>query len=347
LKQLDIICFTENGENLAERIQQILSKKYHIQIMSKCSHSRRQTEAEKNSVTIDEWIEQGFSHKHILLFIGAVGIAVRGIAPFLKDKLTDPPVLVMDELGTYVIPILSGHVGGANEIARILEKDLGARAVITTSTDLNHKFAVDLFAKDRGYEIEPKKGIAKISSKILAGESVSIWADKQIKGRLNSSLTIAEKEKADIIISAYEILQHPLLQLIPRVIVIGIGCKKGKTKEEIEVVMMECLKENRIAASAIVCFTSIDIKKEEEGICLLAKDYEVPFLTFDKRTLQAIKGEFCGSDFVKSQVGVENVCARSAMAACTEGGHLVADKYAKDGVTIAIAEKKWSVIADE
>ncbi|MFA9465096.1 MAG: cobalt-precorrin 5A hydrolase [Velocimicrobium sp.] len=347
MKQLDVICFTKNGENLAARIQQKLSEKYNIQIMSKCSHSRTQTEVERNRVTMAEWIEQGFSHKHSLLFIGAVGIAVRGIAPYLKDKLTDSPVLVMDELGTYVIPILSGHVGGANEIARLLEKDLGARAVITTSTDLNHKFAVDLFAKKRGYVIEPKEGIAKISSKILAGDRVSIWAEKQIEGRFDSAIVITDKEKADIMISPYQMPLQPLLQLIPKVFVIGIGCKKGKTKEEIEVVMMECLKENRIDASAIVCFTSIDIKKAEEGICLLARDYEVPFVTFDKRTLQAVAGEFCGSDFVKSQVGVENVCARSAMAACAEGGHLVADKFAKDGVTIAIAEKKWRVNADE
>ncbi len=347
MKQIDIICFTENGEKLAEKIQQKLSEQYNTQIISKCSHSKVQTEAEKNSVTMAEWIEQGFNHKHILLFIGAVGIAVRGIAPFLKDKLTDPPVLVMDEFGTYVIPILSGHVGGANEIAKLLEKEVKARAVITTSTDLNHKFAVDLFAKKRGYAIEPKKGIAKISSKILAGDSVSIWAEKQIEGRLNSSLVITEKEKADIIISPYQTPYSPLLQLIPRVIVIGIGCKKRKRKEEIEAVMMECLKENRIRSSAIFCFVSIDIKKEEEGICLLAKEYEVPFLTFDKRQLQAVKGDFCASEFVESQVGVENVCARSAMAACAQGGHLVADKYAKDGVTIAIAEKKWSVVADE
>ena len=135
-----VISFTEKGAELAEKIKR-LSKEQQLPSEIHTYHGRKQVE------NLNAWTKEQFSLRNAIIFIGACGIAVRTIAPFLKDKLTDSPVLVLDEAGNYVIPLLSGHVGGANEIALLLAELLGAVPVITTATDINNAFAIDVFAK--------------------------------------------------------------------------------------------------------------------------------------------------------------------------------------------------------
>ena len=119
---------------------------------------------------ITQWISQAFTQRLPIVFIGAVGIAVRLIAPFIKDKLTDSPIIAIDEKGKYVIPILSGHVGGANLIAKQIARVIKGESIITTATDIEKVFAVDVFAKKNGFNIDNKDGIKKVSSKILSNE---------------------------------------------------------------------------------------------------------------------------------------------------------------------------------
>lgn len=122
-----------------------------------------------NTIAVQEsvsvWAGEQMAAHHALVFVGACGIAVRAIAPWITDKLHDSPVLVMDEQGQYVIPLLSGHVGGANELAVRLAGELGAVPVITTATDLHGSFAVDLFAKRNDLWIHNREGIARVSAK--------------------------------------------------------------------------------------------------------------------------------------------------------------------------------------
>ena len=119
--------------------------------------------------SVSDWAGERMRRRRAMLFIGACGIAVRSIAPHLKDKLSDSPVLVMDELGKYVIPVLSGHIGGANRLALLLAERMGAEPIITTATDLNGSFAVDLFARENGLRIMERRKIAEVSSKVLSG----------------------------------------------------------------------------------------------------------------------------------------------------------------------------------
>lgn len=155
-----VISFTEKGAELAEKIKR-LSKEQQLPCEIHTYHGRKQVE------NLNAWTKEQFSLRNAIIFIGACGIAVRTIAPFLKDKLTDSPVLVLDEAGNYVIPLLSGHVGGANEIALLLAELLGAVPVITTATDINNAFAIDVFAKKHDLSIDKKEGIKKVSAKVL------------------------------------------------------------------------------------------------------------------------------------------------------------------------------------
>ena len=148
--------FTENGNRIFEKLQ--ASCPEHV-------------------FTTDYCAKDCFELHLPIIFIGATGIAVRSIAPFVKDKLTDSPVIVIDELGQFVIPLLSGHVGGANALAQEISQAIGATPVITTATDINKVFAVDVFAEKNGLRLLDKSKIKTVSSKILKGETIIIKSE--------------------------------------------------------------------------------------------------------------------------------------------------------------------------
>ena len=303
------------------------------------------------SQSLSAWTREQFEAKNAMLFIGACGIAVRAIAPFLGDKLTDPPVLVMDEAGSFVIPVLSGHYGGANALARQLAEKLGATAVITTATDVNGLFAVDLFAKNNNLVICNRNGIEKVSSRVLEQKAITMAIAGGRKGEPPKEVIIIPypaQERVSVLVSPFqEDAGSAELQLCPRAIVIGIGCRRGKTLPQIEAVLQKQVEKANIRWEAISAIASIDRKGEEEGLLELAEKYRLPFLTFSKEELSKVTGEFQSSAFVQEQVGVDNVCERSAMAASGRQGRLISEKYAEDGITIAIAAQDWRVIFDE
>lgn len=138
--RLSIISFTENGKQLSESIVKLLERELEIRLYTKCEagiKDNRYSDILFVKISVGDWAKERMQEQNALLFIGACGIAVRAVAPHLTDKLHDVPVLVMDEKGKYVIPILSGHMGGANDLANHIAKKTGAVPVITTATDLN------------------------------------------------------------------------------------------------------------------------------------------------------------------------------------------------------------------
>ena len=377
---LSIISFTENGIRLSGKIKAAVeaskNERYHrnVSVYTKCSHyAEEQSKLSLSYVdeAIQSWAKTQMEQRNEILFIGACGIAVRAIAPWVTDKLCDSPVLVMDEKGQYIIPILSGHVGGANELARQLGEQIGAIPVITTATDLNHKFAVDVFAKKNGLRIVNKNGIAKISSKVLAGKKITMSVEN---GHIGEKIHLPEEIKmipyppvnpVDILVTAEDVRRIPyaldmqvdavseaigalaLIHLQPKEYVIGMGCKKGKEYEKIHQFIRKSLEEAGIDQNQIFALASIDKKKEEEGFLAWSRKQGCPFLTFSVEQLQAVEGYFHTSSFVKEQVGVDNVCERSALCGCGLNGRLIYEKHAEDGMTIAIAKREWSVSFDE
>lgn len=335
-----VMSFTAVGDSLARRIADLLAPFYCVSVSSKHKNSMNAYEA--SSVT--EWSGRQFLAHHAILFIGAMGIAVRAIAPHLRGKLVDSPVLVVDELGQYVIPVLSGHVGGANQLAQQLAQCLHAVPIITTATDLHKLFAVDNFAKKNNLRMFPKEGIASVSSKVLAGQQVQLSSERTIAGNIPEEVTVVDyppRQKVEILISPR--LGEADIQLIPVCIVVGIGCKRGKTRQELEEVVTMQLKANGLDWQSVYKLASIDRKADEAGILELAQKYRIPFETFSAEQLRQTEGTFVHSAFVEAQVGVDNVCARAAMAACLDTGKLLADKFAKEGITVALAERYWNV----
>lgn len=363
MHKLCIISFTEKGSALACELKSYFDKNNTYGFSA---------EFPPKGVNRKEFISDKFSRYAGFIFIGATGIAVRYIAPLLKSKDIDPAVLVVDELGRYVIPLVSGHLGGANRLSKIVSYGIGAIPVITTATDINEKFAVDIWTRKSGCIISDISKIRYISSAVLRGEKVGFVSDFPIEGRLPDELTLIDFDKRytefeedvecspctetkfrdryiipgvgiavsmDESCSPFEIT----LNVIPRVICLGVGCRKDIDIRSFEDFVLSRLESHRIPIKSIYKIGSIDLKAEEKCILAFSEKYDIPFQTATKEELNSVPGNFNGSEFVKSVTGIDNVCERSAMW-LAGGGSIIAPKESHEGITFALAMKDWKCV---
>ena len=321
------VCFTQNGENVINRLNVQSIKRglspVRAYVLRDCDEI---TEGfRKVSAPLVEWTRTVFIPGNALIFVGAVGIAVRAVSGLARDKLSDCPVIVIDDSASFVIPILSGHAGGANKLAAVIAELLGAVPVITTSTDVNETFSVDSFAAEKRLTIANRDGIRQVSAKAIEGKKVTL-----------SIKNFPPKEKTDVIVADETDAEYSLL-LKPKRYTVGIGMKRGRAVEAVETFFLEVLKDNGIGPDDVFAICTIDIKEEEAAIKSLRDKYRIPVLSFDREILERVNGDFRGSEFVRSVTGVDNVCERAAIAGAGAGAEIILGKLAKDGMTIAIA----------
>jgi cobalt-precorrin 5A hydrolase len=275
-----------------------------------------------------------------LIFVSAAGIAVRSVAPYVRDKRTDPAVLCLDELGRFVIPLLSGHIGGANALASALAEALGATAVVTTATDVNRRFSVDAWAAENGFVIGDMRAAKAVSSAILEGD-VPVCCSLPVSGELPPGVVRGESGSVGIYIGWEK--KEPFgitLRLIPRVLHLGIGCRRGTGEETISRAVSEVLGGHGIDLRAVKCAASVDLKADEPGLLAYCENNALPFTVYGADRLRQVKGDFSSSAFVESVTGVDNVCERAALA---EADELIIKKTAVNGVTVALAAEKTEV----
>lgn len=348
---ISLICFSLTGQETSEKLEQSLKAEGHTLRLAKKSRYLEDSIRED----LKAWTKEQFTWAHAIVFVGACGIAVRSIAPFVQSKKTDPAVLVVDECGKYVISLLSGHLGGANALSTMIAEKLSAVPVITTATDLHGRFAVDVFAKKNHCEIFPMSEAKEVSAALLAGEEVGIYTEFPYEGELPKGLIlcqsdgkpVCQKEAAPSIGISVTVHKErrPFLHtvfVVPSLVAIGVGCKKGKEKEALQQAVKSCIQETGVFPEAVHCLASIDLKKEEAGLIGTAEYMQVPFQTFTKEELDSVQGVFTKSEFVKKITGVENICERSAVLASGYGA-LIQKKICRDGITTAAAVKKWRI----
>lgn len=297
--------------------------------------------AEPLDVSLEDWAGQAFAQAEALVFCCAAGIAVRAIAPYVHSKKTDPAVVVLDEGARWAISLLSGHLGGANDLARRLGDLCGAQPVITTATDLNGLFAVDVFAKKNHLYIERMDLAKEVSAALLAKERVGFFSELPVaealpQGLLAGPFAPGEAPPLGIVVGTGA--QAPFercLYLRPRPYVAGLGCRKGQSFEALRDFLRQQLEDLGLEAWQLRALASIDIKKEEPGLVALAKELGLPFVTYSAQELNQVTGSVSASDFVRRTVGVDCVCERAALAA--GGGRLLRPKRAWEGMTFALA----------
>ena len=288
-----------------------------------------------------DWTRESFASCDALIFVGAAGIAVRSIAPYIQSKALDPAVLCVDETGRWIISILSGHLGGANALARRLAALTGGEAVITTATDINGLFAGDLWAKAQNMAVLQPERIKNVSAKILRGETITIDCPYPIAGTA-PELVQCDRD-ADVIVS-YRACETKALQLVPRVLTLGIGCKRGTDAGTLKAAFQRFCIERGICPEAINGAASIDLKRDEAGLLTFCVSHGRPLRFYSAEELRGAPGDLTASAFVEATTGVDNICERAAVLA--SGGKLIEKKYARDGVTFATAERyvnyNWS-----
>lgn len=323
------VCFTHNGEDIIEKLNTVLEEKGIEKVEAYISKDTEELREgfRRISVPIGEWTASVFQPGNALIFVGAVGIAVRSISGLPKDKLSDCPVIVIDDNGQFVIPILSGHAGGSNKLAAILAEVLDAIPVITTSTDVNDTFSVDTFAVENRLNVINRDGIKKVSAKAIEDKKITL-----------SIKNFPPKEKVDVIVADETDKEYSLL-LKPKKYTVGLGMKKDKDLESVEQFFLKTIKDNNIDVSDVYAICTIDLKEDEAAIKNLRDKYRLPVLSFDKEILNKAQGDFVSSVFVKNTVGVDNVCERAAVVGAGTGAELVLKKQAYDGMTIAIAKR--------
>ena len=342
----DIISFTERGLVMAFRLREVLEEEGCV--YSKYSGVDRSLENVKYvEEPLNVWAEERFRTKTPIIFIGAAGIAVRAIAPSVRDKFEDIPVVVLDEAGHFVVPILSAHYGGATELAEEIARSIGAVPVITTATDVNSLFAVDVFAKKNDLVVANRDGIKKVSSKLLSSGKIKCFIDGgRCRGRCPNELEILRKGETDVFISPFRLCDKTpkhQLRLIPKVVFAGIGCRRGKDIADISSLFDATLGSLNIEPESIKGVATVDIKENEEGIRAFVRERKYNFQTFPAENLKRLKGKFTASAYVARTIGVDNVCERAAVAAAGDGAKLICRKTIGDGVTVAFAISDWSV----
>ena len=317
--EIAYLSFTERGRALAEMLRAALGG----EVACTC-----------DGVKLKDWTAALFPSARALVYVGAAGIAVRAVAPHLVSKTSDPAVLAVDEGGQFVIPIASGHLGGANALSREIAKITGGVAAVTTATDVNGVFAVDDWARTQGCAVVHAEQIKAVSGKLLAGEPIAVHSAYPIGGEPPAGVTLTESDMPDVWV---DIRPHDDLTVVPRTLTLGVGCRRDTTRDILETRFAAFCDAAGILPQAIGAAATIDLKANEPGLLAFCANHGWKLETYPAAELSAVQGEFTASDFVAETTGVDNVCERAAVLA--SGGALISRKFAGDGVTFALAER--------
>ncbi|MGP1410695.1 MAG: cobalt-precorrin 5A hydrolase [Peptoanaerobacter stomatis] len=370
-----IISLTEKSIQAAYKLSDIFENA-DVYIMEKHREKQKSGKAifyQKLDVLIDEIFEK---YKAII-FIMATGIVIRHIARHIKDKTVDPAIIVCDEKLTFAISLLSGHIGGANEICRYIGEKTGAFPVITTATDINDKGALDNIAlRLKAYKDEDRELYKNINymlandDKVYLLSDVSLPEDVDLRGftlinykKIKSADNLCIKNDIDfeknkfeengiykknefIIHITYrkktglEYLQN-YAKITPKCIYIGIGCKKNTPYDIIKHTLMKYLFDNNIDMTSIAKIGSIDIKRNEQGIINLAEKLGIEFITFtsDEIISSRYYNDIPKNDFVKSITGVDSVSLSCAKILSED--NIIAENFKGNGITLSAGLKLY------
>ena len=282
-----------------------------------------------------------FSSMDALIFVGACGIAVREIAPYVKSKKTDPAVVCIDEAGRFVIPLLSGHIGGANALA----VKTGGKAGRHGGGHHRHRCPRQIFRGRMGCPARLRHLRHGACQGGVGGDLRGGYPPLQpvfpALPPCRQGTFAGESGPLGVFIGWR--IKAPFartLRLIPRVLRVGVGCRRGISAEAVVRAVQTVFAENGLDTAAICGVCSIDLKQDEAGLLAACEKNNWPVHFYTAQQLRDVAGDFTPSDFVRSVTGVDNVCERAALL---DAEKLIVQKTARDGVTVAVAAEHWEV----
>ncbi len=291
---------------------------------------------------IADQVRANFPLYHAHVFVAATGIVVRSIAPLLQSKTTDPAVVVCDQDGEHVVSLLSGHLGGANDLARRIAAHLGGRPVITTATDTAGKPAIDTLAQNRNCAIADPTRIVNVNAVLAEGGRVTVHdpenrLDLCGDAQMKDSFELVDDPEAEVLVS-WKVVPGPGLILHPRCLCAGIGCRRGVSKEEILRALAQVMVENELAPASLAMLASVDVKADEEGLLEAGRELGLPLEFFAGSVLDDTQVPN-PSERVREKIGVGSVCEAASVQAALKMSprtRLIVPKTISGNVTVAV-----------
>ncbi len=354
-KSYAVVAITKHGVQIARRLQANLAGTdlYYPTKFARGDEKARGIYAYDGSVT--QYVPELFASYEGLIGIFSLGAMVRLVAPLLKDKKTDPAVVVIDDRAQHVISVLSGHLGGANQLARQVARCLGAEPVITTASDVSETLAVDLLGREFGWEIENFEKVTAVSAAVVNEQRVHIvqeagernwWPySKPLPSHLHmySSTQAAVHDPFDAALVITPRLltmpeeEHFLANGVlyrPKVIVLGVGCNRGTKAEEIESVLVQTLHDLRLSDRSVRNLATIDVKQDEPGLLEVCQRRAWPLVTYTAAKLNQISLAH-PSETVYRYVGAWGVCEPASRLSSGAKDWLL-EKVKSGNVTVSV-----------
>ncbi|MFH1774268.1 MAG: cobalt-precorrin 5A hydrolase [Methanobacteriota archaeon] len=342
--KIAVLAITKHGREIGAKISNIL-KEHETTLFAS------EKFADSETKTIDEplskFVGNLFQKYNALVFVMALGIVVRTVSGHIKDKRTDPAVVVVDEDGRFAISVLSGHFG-ANDLTKTIAKGIKAKPIITTATDVQDKPSVETLAREFNLEIEDFEHAKEINAAIVNDKKVCIFSDFELGIGLPENMSFSRFKElqsngtnydAIIIITNKRIggLEKPYVVLRPKKLILGIGSRKGIGKREVLEAINYAMKKAGLSIKSIKTIATIDFKAKEKGIVEAAGELNTPLKSIDVKDVKKIEERFDQSEHVREKVGVWAVSEPVAVLA-GENTRLIQKKIKRKGVTVAIAE---------
>lgn len=325
-----VISITKNGDNLAKKIR----KKFDIHLFSKNL---------SGGFDFKEAVRDSFENYEAVVFITSTGIAVRAIAPYITTKDKDPAVVVIDNLGKFVISLLSGHLGGANKLAEDMALLLGAEPIITTATDNLGITAPDMIAKENNLIIDSLKDAKDIAALLVDEKEVGFLDEEELISCPSGYVPKLRQCDGVVYVTNKNVLEcmeqkkiPKRLKLIRRNIILGIGCRKDYSEEIMKEKVLDVLKGQNIDIRAIKCIATVEVKKNERAIIELSKYLNCDMKIFTIEEIKKVQHKYERSAFVEKTLGITSVCEPSIELA---GGTVEISKMKLDGMTLAIGKE--------
>jgi len=349
--KIALIALSKHGKALGQKISSLFPEPIDFFVQENQIEEGDKDINSFPSGKLSKLVEEIFLRYQGLIFIMALGIVVRKIAPYIEDKRKDPAVVVLDEKGESVISVLSGHLGGANQLAREIARVINSRPIITTATDLHQRLALDLLAQQLSCEIKPFKNLKKISGAVVNDQRVAIYSSYPLPVEPTEKLRVLSLEDYSgggdedaVVLVTNRLLNppgnKPYAFLVPKNVILGIGCRRGIAKEQILEAVNLALTKAGLDQDSVKGLASIDLKKDEVGLLQAAEELGLPIKFFTKEEIARLEGDYASSQFVQEKIGVNGVCEQTALLALKNPRLVLPKTVLVPAVTVAVAEEQ-------
>ena len=356
-KGIVIVAITKLGVETALKIKEALAKKDFLSIVyapEKYSKPGVTTMDKK----LDEFIKDKYHNFDAIVGVMATGIIIRAVAPLLQGKLVDPAVVGVDASGRFVISLLSGHYGGANELTKQIADGIDATPVVTTASDVMGRLSLEELARALHLKIENPESLVAVTSAIVNGGKIVLVTSKEMKIPLTTIIGFdvrqaGNAEEAAEIVNAYDagalivpemprrkLFVKPVIILKPLTISIGLGARKEISEKAVVEAVNTALAKVHVPLERVDRAATVSIKKDSRSMITAAEKLGLKLEFIDLDILAEFRHPDLSADseIVKRNIGVGGVCERAALLMAGEKSRLILKKTILNGVTVAIAE---------